>query len=567
MFSFGNNNAQTNTGFGNTNTSTSGFKLGSSTSTTPTNGLFGSTATSKPSTGFSFGSTTTSAPSTGLFGATASSAPSTGLFGATASSAPSTGLFSATASSAPTTSLFGAKTSAPSTGLFGSTVTTTPSTGLFSATASKPTTGFSFNSNTTAAQPSTGLFGANKATTTTAPGTTANQPITLQTLAPDTHYSALPDTMKVELDNLDKMIQDQIHIFESISQSTIPNAIQKVNEDTQELSQKLTSLTNILERDNYLINDLKKKVASELRNAELATRFIDRLNNQNQTKDIYSFHDGITEYFETLCTGFEEKMQIYKQSIDEIEQQLLSMSQNTQHNPQELVEILRNQHESIMYLSSKVASLNDDIDKRRQEYQSFRSKYSNDVPLGVSKSKSVGEKLSLSTIANSLRPASTINNNPMQPQVATTNKFGSTGFGSTGTTGFGSTSTTGFGSTNTGFGSTNTKFGTGTTGFGSTNTKFGTGVTGFGSNNTGFGSSAGTKFGSTTSGFGSTNTTTGFGSTNTGFGSTNTTTGFGSTNTGFGSTNTTTGFGSTNTGFGNTATTGFGNSTSLFNKK
>jgi len=27
-------------------------------------------------------------------------------------------------------------------------------------------------------------------------------------------------------------------------------------------------------------------------------------------------------------------MQIYKQSIDEIEQQLLSMSQNTQHNPQ-----------------------------------------------------------------------------------------------------------------------------------------------------------------------------------------------------------------------------------------
>ena len=33
------------------------------------------------------------------------------------------------------------------------------------------------------------------------------------------------------------MIQDQIHIFESISQSTIPNAVQKVNEDTQELSQ------------------------------------------------------------------------------------------------------------------------------------------------------------------------------------------------------------------------------------------------------------------------------------------------------------------------------------------
>jgi len=27
-------------------------------------------------------------------------------------------------------------------------------------------------------------------------------------------------------------------------------------------------------------------------------------------------------------------MQIYRQSIDEIEQQLLSMSQNTQHNPQ-----------------------------------------------------------------------------------------------------------------------------------------------------------------------------------------------------------------------------------------
>jgi len=564
MFSFGKNNNQTTTGFGNTNTS--GFKLGGTSTSTPTTGLFGAstssapfsatatsapstglfgastssapfsaTATSAPSTGL-FGATSTSAPSTGLFGATSTSAPSTGLFGATASSASSTGLFSATASSAPTTSLFGAKTSAPSTGLFGSTVTTTPSTGLFGSTSSKPTTGFSFNSNTTTTQPSTGLFGSNKATTTTAPGTTAIQPITLQTLAPDTHYSALPDTMKVELDNLDKMIQDQIHIFESISQSTIPNAIQKVNEDTQELSQKLTSLTNILERDNYLINDLKKKVASELRNAELATRFIDRLNNQNQTKDIYSFHDGISEYFETLCTGFEEKMQIYRQSIDEIEQQLLSMSQNTQHNPQELVEILRNQHESIMYLSSKVASLNDDIDKRRQEYQSFRSKYSNDVPSGNSKSKTVGEKLSLSTIANSLRPASsTMNANTLQPQAGATNKFGF------GTSGFGSTNTTGFGSTN--------KFGT-------------TGTTGFGTSTTGFGSSTGNKFGTTgTTGFGA--STTGFGSTNTtGFGSTNT--GFGSTNTGFGSTNT--GFGSTNTGFGNT-NTGFGGSSSLFGKK
>ena len=54
-----------------------------------------------------------------------------------------------------------------------------------------------------------------------------------------------------------------------------------------------------------------------------------------------------------------------------------------------MVEILRNQHESIMYLSSKVASLNDDIDKRRQEYQSFRSKYSNDVPSGDVKNKSM----------------------------------------------------------------------------------------------------------------------------------------------------------------------------------
>jgi len=348
--------------------------------------------------------------------------------------------------------------------------------------------------------------------------------------------------MKLELDNLDKMIQDQIHIFESISQSTIPSAIQKVNEDTQELSQKLTSLTNVLERDNYLINDLKKKVANELRNAELATRFIDRLNNQNQTKDIYSFHDGISEYFENLCTGFEEKMQIYRQSIDEIEQQLLSMSQNTQHNPQELVEILRNQHESIMYLSSKVASLNDDIDKRRQEYQSFRSKYSNDVPSGDVKNKTVNEKLSLSTIASSLRPSS-INATSTQQQTTTattTNRFGTTGFGTTGTSIFGTSGSSAFGSTGTtGFGSTNTGFGnTSTTGFGNT------GTTGFGTTN---------KFG-----FNNTSTT------NTGFGNTGTT-GFGSTNTGFGTT--TTGFGNTGTtGFGNTSTTGFGNTGSkLFN--
>ncbi|ORX47293.1 hypothetical protein BCR36DRAFT_413643 [Piromyces finnis] len=557
MFSFGSNNSNTQA-----NTTTTGIKFGGSTTattSTPTTGLFGST--SKQSSGFTFGTTATSAPatntfgttttsvsSTNLFGATASSAPTTSLFGATASSAPSTNLFGATTSSTSTGGLFGAKTSAPSMSSFGSTVTTTPQT------ANKTTSGFAFG---TSKPQTTGMFGSTA--TTTAAGATATQPINLQTLAPDTHYSALPDNMKLELDNLDKMIQDQIHIFESISQSTIPNAIQKVNEDTQELSQKLTSLTNILERDNYLINDLKKKVAGELRNAELATRFIDRLNNQNQTKDIYSFHDGISEYFENLCTGFEEKMQIYRQSIDEIEQQLLSMSQNTQHNPQELVEILRNQHESIMYLSSKVASLNDDIDKRRQEYQSFRSKYSNDVPSGNIKNKTVNEKLSLSTIASSLKPSASLNASSMQPAAAsTTNKFG--GFGTTGTSGFGSTSTA--------FGSA-----TGTTAFGSTNT-----TTAFGANKTGFGTTGTTTtgFGTTSTGFGNTNTTTAFGANKTGFGTTGTTTtGFGTTSTGFGNTNTTTAFGANKTGFGTTGTTttgfgttstGFGStSTSLFN--
>ncbi|RKO85224.1 hypothetical protein BDK51DRAFT_32496 [Blyttiomyces helicus] len=347
--------------FGTSPTATSGAPAFGSTSAAP--GLFGAPAASAPS-------------ATGLFGAPATSAPGPtgGLFGAPA------GGFGAPPTSSAAPSMFGAPaTSSAAPSLFGATATSSAAPSMFGATNAPAGGGF-------------GGFGAAPAPTlSTAPlGASAGAPAAA--LSWKTKYSEAPEGLRQKLDQIQKYIQSEISLSETISTSSTVADINRVTSEMGQLSQKLAGMNNLIERDRNFVESLKNEVSLELRNADLATRFIERFKNSTSATqysspnyDPYGTPPAPSSYFHNLANQLEKKMALYAQSIEELETNLKNTISNThKYTPQAantssqllvLLEILRNQDDTFLSVAGKIAMVHDAIERHRHAYKAFRKKY------------------------------------------------------------------------------------------------------------------------------------------------------------------------------------------------
>ncbi|KAJ3414216.1 hypothetical protein HDV05_006833 [Chytridiales sp. JEL 0842] len=226
---------------------------------------------------------------------------------------------------AATPSLFGAQSTTQATAtpsLFGGQATTqasaTPS--LFGGQQAQqqqqqPTTGFGgFSSSTAAATPATSaptssLFGA-PAATTTQPASTLGGfgASTFGTKTPTpslgglgstagaapaqagqagqqqqveitktTRYNELKDDIRGRIDNIEKFIETQIALSEEIQSSHVLEELRSVHQKTNAVK------INLLDRDHAAIQNLRSLVGKEMKNADIATRFIDRHQNPHQS--------------------------------------------------------------------------------------------------------------------------------------------------------------------------------------------------------------------------------------------------------------------------------------------
>ncbi|KAI9209318.1 uncharacterized protein BJ171DRAFT_486128 [Polychytrium aggregatum] len=327
--------------------------FGSTAAVAPTAGLFGASATpatSAPAAAFggsSLFSTTppTAAPQSGLFGAPGATATGSTPFGV----APATGggLFAAAATSAPA--------SAASAGLFGSTpavAASAPVTGLFSAAPAA-----------TSALNSGAALGS--ASVVTAPSA----------ISKSSNYSSLPENVRTILDNIEKQIQDQIHIADTLSVNGAADNIMEISKLVTELRQKLDGVKNTLDQDSYIISDLRKQIDGELKNADMAIRITERLSNPNPSK--YTRNFG-TRYFMDFASSLEERLEQNRQTIENLERHLQSVSQQTHYSPQVLGDIMRYQNESLLMLAGKVANTHELVLQQQAEYVQFRKKYYGD---------------------------------------------------------------------------------------------------------------------------------------------------------------------------------------------
>ncbi|KAF9979203.1 Nucleoporin p58/p45 [Actinomortierella ambigua] len=398
-------------------------------------------ATSTPLFGAAPSSTTASTPAstaattagvTNPFGTLTTSTPASSsltlgtnpLFGPT----PSTAATNASTTVTATPSLWSPSVVAPATGSTATTTTTAPSTkatgGLFSTTAP------SFLSNPNPAGALSTLANATKPTVganTGAAGTT----LTKQTMVSSTKYAEAPADAKSELDQLHEFIQSQTHLLKVLS-SRPADGLDQISKDTTELSKRLATLSDALDRDSKVIDALQEKVAQELKQTDSAGRIIESYANPRQAQFLYANNRTAEIYFLERCSQFEEQLRQFRATIEEIERHLASFASRNPQSSHALTEVMRNQHDGFLAVAGVVAALHEEIKDKEKAYLMFRRKYFDDAndpfqankrlrKLGGSssaKSTRSPHEESLSTSSSS-RPFSEIARETLRPRQVT----------------------------------------------------------------------------------------------------------------------------------------------------
>ncbi|KAI8824495.1 uncharacterized protein EV422DRAFT_322479 [Fimicolochytrium jonesii] len=354
---------------------------------------FGAPAAAAPGGGSLFGAPAGAAPNANLFGTpVGSSAPgTTPLFGSPAGSKPAApSLFGATPANAaaPTPSLFGAPTAssaAPAPSLFGApaAASAAPTSNLFgapAATTSAPGGTSLFGAPNPAA--GGGLFGAAKPAATATPGQpafgaavqprpqTPAGPVTLKT-----KYSEIPEDIRKQVDEVENFIQQQIRTAESVAVNTTSDLVNEITAEVKQLSQKVAGLNNMLERDKFAIERLRQQVGRELRSSDLVSRFIERYRSGSHHSTAPPKHDAYMSYFLDFADTLEQRMQQYRHTIQELEMSIKALSQEKTYSPAVLVEIMRDQDDSLLAVASKIAAVHDAISRQKALYLEYRQKY------------------------------------------------------------------------------------------------------------------------------------------------------------------------------------------------
>ncbi|KAJ3098426.1 Nucleoporin p58/p45 [Phlyctochytrium planicorne] len=346
-------------------------------------------------------------------------------FGAATPAAPTTGATGGF--SFGSTPAFGGNQTAPATGLniggkglnFGQPTAQAQQT-------NPKTPAFSFGGNTAATTPAQQKpAGLSFGTPAAAQGAPAANNASSDGFTKTARYGEIPDHIRTQIDYIEKFIDSQKEAVEEIRSTTTRHEIIEIHIACEKVNLKYQGLKNLLDRDIALIQNLRSTMASEMKNADSAARFIDRYNNPHQSNQTHLM-DVSQTYFANITNELESRLQIYRQTIDDLERHFHTLTQKPHYTPQAIADILRTQHESFISIAGKVAKVHDSISNEKDRYLNYRNKYFGDSrnPFkDPSASKSTDTPLS--AIAADLVPSAP----PAQQQGQQQSTFNSSFFG------------------------------------------------------------------------------------------------------------------------------------------
>jgi len=106
-------------------------------------------------------------------------------------------------------------------------------------------------------------------------------------------------------------------------------------------------MRNMLERDAKIVDELKAKTGDESRTTEALARTVDRYRESsmptgygmNQSlQPVGGAMDITPDFFSKVAVRFEERIQQYRQAIDDIERTLTSLLRSNRVNPEGIFE-------------------------------------------------------------------------------------------------------------------------------------------------------------------------------------------------------------------------------------
>ncbi|KAG0248701.1 Nucleoporin p58/p45 [Mortierella polycephala] len=258
------------------------------------------------------------------------------------------------------------------------TTSTAPAASLFATAPPSLSGGSLFNtsnanaaSNTLSNAASKSMLGASSSNATNTVTLTAD------TIAGSTKYTELPADFKNVLDQLHTVLQGQIHLSATLT-ARPSESLDKISKDTSELSKRLATLNDALDRDTKVIQALQNKVAQELKQADSAGRIIEAYASTSHANFLYAGNNSAGQYFMDQCQSFEDQLRQFRSTIEEIERHLASFSSRHPQVSHALPEVMRNQHEGFLAVAGRVAALHDDIKDKEKAYLMFRRKYFDD---------------------------------------------------------------------------------------------------------------------------------------------------------------------------------------------
>lgn len=336
----------------------------------PTTSLFGQPAQQQPSgtslfanpsttntagqqTGSTFGSTQ-SQQSTNLFGSTQPQ-QSTSLFGNTQPQQ-STSLFGTTQPQQQTSNMFGNVQPQQPGGLFGSTTTqqAAPAGGLGVNTAGASIFGQQRQSSMMSTTPISGPAPFSKST----------------------KFNDLPDDIKKTFENIDSQIQGRIQISNELKQRKMGEEAIKGQELIRELHKELLGVSSVIQSDSLFAKDLKSKTEQAVQDTIVATNIIEGFKNPHQSAAYLKNHASFPlEFFTRVTQEMQERLQWFKNTIEQIERKLSASASQSQNTPQAISSTLQTQHAIFVSLAARTAAVDAEVQKVKTLYtQLWRAK-------------------------------------------------------------------------------------------------------------------------------------------------------------------------------------------------
>lgn len=313
-----------------------------------TGGAFGST---QPQQSTSLFGSTQPQQSTSLFGSTQPQ-QSTSLFGATQPQQ-SNSLFGTVQPQQQTSNLFGNTQQQPS-GLFGSTNTQQPAGGLGVSTAGTSIFGQQRQSSMMSTTPISGPAPFSKST----------------------KFNDLPDDIKRTFETIDSHIQGRIQISNELKQRKMGEEAIKGQELIRELHKELLGVSSVIQSDSLFAKDLKVKTEQAVQDTIVATNIIEGFKNPHQSAAYLKNHASFPlEFFTRVTQEMQERLQWFKNTIEQIERKLSASASQSQNTPQAISSTLQTQHAIFVSLAARTAAVDAEVQKVKALYtQLWRAK-------------------------------------------------------------------------------------------------------------------------------------------------------------------------------------------------